>query len=435
MENEKIVIIGGGIIGCATAYMIKRSNPGSSILILEKSNDLAHESSYQNGGVLTYTYHQPWKGNKILYKCLEGYFSPDPYYKVTKSALWDPEFWLWAVRFWLGSFFGHKKRDDLIFTLSKRSWELHSMFRHELLTLYKPCFQEYLGTDQGLLKVYSTISEFQAGKAKGLELNLEYGEQIHINSSRNSCFRYEPSMKDWELEIVGCIKNHLELFCAHNSKILTENFARVAQYNGTIIEYNSEVESFEIQNQKVVSLVLKDGRVVKGDKFIICGGTNSKNLGKQLGWSPPIWPVKGYTFEMETSKALNHSLHLTSKYPFYIAVINNRYRVSGICEFTDPNDKNVPIETINFIQDYVTKALKIEDAVFSNYWACHRPTTSDDLPIIGQFPGLGNVFINSGHGSKGSILALGSAELITHIISGTSPLIEPSGFSPNRFYV
>ena len=57
MEDEKIVIIGGGVIGCATAYMIKKASPGSKVLILERNSALGQESSFQNGAILTYSFH------------------------------------------------------------------------------------------------------------------------------------------------------------------------------------------------------------------------------------------------------------------------------------------------------------------------------------------------------------------------------------------
>ena len=58
MGDDKIVIIGGGIIGCSTAYMIKKNSPSAKVLILEKG-EIGQESSYQNGAVLTYSFHHP----------------------------------------------------------------------------------------------------------------------------------------------------------------------------------------------------------------------------------------------------------------------------------------------------------------------------------------------------------------------------------------
>ena len=139
-----------------------------------------------------------------------------------------------------------------------------------------------------MINVYGNISQFQAAKAKGLALNLEEQEVVHISSSRNSCVKYEPSMNEWKQEIVGCIKNHSELFAAHDSAVFTRNLGRLSERLGAKIKYNSQVASFTIKDNKIVSLTLDDGKVIIGDKFILCSGVGSRFLGKQLGWTPPI---------------------------------------------------------------------------------------------------------------------------------------------------
>ena len=161
--------------------------------------------------------------------------------------------------------------------------ELHNVFRNDLIIKTQSIFEEYMGSDHGLLNIYDDISLFQKGKSLGLELNAEKGENVHINSSRNSCLKYEPALVNLNQDMVGCIKNHSELFCAHDSGILTKNIAKVAEKMGVVIEPNSEVSSFNIKDNKIVSLTLSDGRVIIGDKFVICSGVGSRKIGKTLG--------------------------------------------------------------------------------------------------------------------------------------------------------
>lgn len=52
MKTADVIIIGGGIIGLATAYNLLQLYPGKSILILEKENRLALHQSGHNSGVL-----------------------------------------------------------------------------------------------------------------------------------------------------------------------------------------------------------------------------------------------------------------------------------------------------------------------------------------------------------------------------------------------
>ena len=47
-----------------------------------------------------------------------------------------------------------------------------------------------------------------------------------------------------------------------------------------------------------------------------------------------------------------------------------------------------------------------------------RPLSGDDLPIIGQTI-VPNLYVNTGHGSKGWTLSFGSIKLLADIIDGT----------------
>lgn len=52
MKSPDIVIIGGGIIGLATAYQLITAHPQKSVLLLEKESQLARHQSGRNSGVL-----------------------------------------------------------------------------------------------------------------------------------------------------------------------------------------------------------------------------------------------------------------------------------------------------------------------------------------------------------------------------------------------
>ncbi len=49
---DNYIIVGGGIVGLATAYSIKKKNPASSILLLEKENHPAAHQTGRNSGVI-----------------------------------------------------------------------------------------------------------------------------------------------------------------------------------------------------------------------------------------------------------------------------------------------------------------------------------------------------------------------------------------------
>ena len=67
-----ITIIGGGIVGLATAFRLKESNPSLKIVLLEKENGLAKHQTGNNSGVIhSGIYYKP--GSLKAQNCINGY--------------------------------------------------------------------------------------------------------------------------------------------------------------------------------------------------------------------------------------------------------------------------------------------------------------------------------------------------------------------------
>lgn len=72
MAKSDIIIVGGGIVGLATAYKIKLKNPQLSVLLLEKEAKLAKHQTGNNSGVIhSGVYYKP--GSLKAKNCIDGY--------------------------------------------------------------------------------------------------------------------------------------------------------------------------------------------------------------------------------------------------------------------------------------------------------------------------------------------------------------------------
>ncbi|MBA7473856.1 D-amino acid dehydrogenase [subsurface metagenome] len=65
--------------------------------------------------------------------------------------------------------------------------------------------------------------------------------------------------------------------------------------------------------------------------------------------------------------------------------------------------------------------------------ACLRPLPADGLPLLGEVPGWGGVYLATGHWTKGILLSPVTARIITDLMvrGNTSIPLEP--FAPDRF--
>lgn len=70
--NYDIIVVGGGIVGLATALKLKTSNPFLKVLVLEKENELAKHQTGNNSGVIhSGLYYKP--GSLKAKNCIHGY--------------------------------------------------------------------------------------------------------------------------------------------------------------------------------------------------------------------------------------------------------------------------------------------------------------------------------------------------------------------------
>ena len=91
----KILVLGAGLIGCTTAYLLQKS--GHQVTIIDKQPGPGEKCSYSNGAQLSYCHAEPWSSFDTLMKALKWIGKKD------KPLLWkpslDPMMWGWIVRF------------------------------------------------------------------------------------------------------------------------------------------------------------------------------------------------------------------------------------------------------------------------------------------------------------------------------------------------
>ena len=81
MQQAAVAIIGGGILGLATAYRLTQEEPERQVVVLEKETELAHHQTGHNSGVLhSGIYYKP--GSLKALNCREGK-------KAMELCFWD----------------------------------------------------------------------------------------------------------------------------------------------------------------------------------------------------------------------------------------------------------------------------------------------------------------------------------------------------------
>lgn len=76
--------------------------------------------------------------------------------------------------------------------------------------------------------------------------------------------------------------------------------------------------------------------------------------------------------------------------------------------------------------------LSLGNRVEQEPWSGTRPCMPDMLPVIGPVGGQKGLWANFGHGHQGFTLGPASAELLTAMILGEKPPVDPAPFRPGR---
>ena len=66
-------------------------------------------------------------------------------------------------------------------------------------------------------------------------------------------------------------------------------------------------------------------------------------------------------------------------------------------------------------------------------WYGWRPMTYDGLPVIDWSPRYANVLLAAGHNMLGLSMAPATGKLVTALVAGTTPEVDPAPYRVSRF--
>ena len=205
--------------------------------------------------------------------------------------------------------------------------------------------------------------------------------------------------------------------CLGDAHALCGELIRCAERDGATVEFDAEVESFEVTGNRVQAIRTSGGEVRGADGFVLAAGSHVPALARQLGIALPIYPIKGYSLTLPLlDPALAPEVSVTDLgQKTVFARLNGHLRVAAMAEVVG-HDLSIP-------PDRIERMLKSVQMLFPgacdltqrNEWAGLRPATPTSVPIIGPTR-LPNLFVNAGHGALGFTLAAGSAVRLVELL-------------------
>ena len=416
------VIIGGGLAGVSTLYELTRRE--HEVLLLEEKEDVALETSFANGGMLTPSMADPWNSPGIAKHLIKSINNPYSAMKIRLTAL--PSMTLWGLKFLMNS------RPIKYHSATQASFELATFSLKRINYLIEELNIQNDHSKNGTMKIFTNDKSYKEQvkiaemlKQHGLAYRtLNYDETINI----------EPLLSNTKEDIIGSI--YYEDDGSGDARLFSKKLAEESLRLGSKILTNTRVDKI-IKREDKVTGVKTNNNFITTSNVIIAAGNYTPFLTRQFGVKPNIKPVKGYslTFELNGTNQLPHLPVIDDSMHAAIVPLGKRLRAVGTAELAGYN-KSIPNERIDnlkyFFKRLYPELYKKADWNNSKLWAGLRPMSSDSLPYIGKINNVEGLWVNSGHGHLGWTMSSGSAYLLADIIEGKNPLINPNPYRVHR---
>lgn len=415
----KILILGSGVIGVTSAWYLARA--GHEVTLVDRQPQPAMETSFANGGQVSWGAANPWAAPEIPGKAIAWLFKRHSPLALRPS--FDPGMWRWLAQML-------RNCTSARYLANKERQLRLSHYSHACLTgLRNELGLHYDQSTHGLLILYRRARDLATATREALLLD-RLGIAYRF-LDRAACVAHEPALRDSQDKIVGGM-----LFPGDESgdcRIFTEELAARAQAHGVKFLANTGVTRLVTDGNRIVRVATDRGELT-ADAYVLACGSYSPLLLKPLGIRLPVYPVKGYSITVPiTDDATAPQGTITDEsYKVVLTRLGKRLRAAGTAELCgyDLTLRPARLATLAHVMRDLFPSAGDLSAV--EPWAGLRPMTPDNPPVIGATP-YKNLFLNTGHGTLGWTMACGSGKVLADIVSGRKAEIDLSGLTLARF--
>lgn len=402
------VIIGGGVIGLFSAYYLVKE--GKKVLVLDKG-PRKQASSHGNCGLISPSHIMPLNSFDLIVKSVGWLFKKDAPFKIKPQ--FDRRFINWAMKFMRHA--------------TAKSIYSNTRAIHDLIISSRNLFTDVLEEEQwdchwsaeGIHFVCLTEKEFNYNK----EVN-DYTRQFGVSAKpikSQELLALEPALKD---EVYGSWFYDIDAWLKPDD--LLKHLRLWLEEKGCDLINEAEVTDMKSSNGSLQAVTTPSHGDFEGDNFLLATGAWSPLLKNAHHLNIPVVPGKGYSLTMKSPE-------LAPKVPINMLerkVVatpwNGSYRLGSTMEFSG-YDESLNKRRLEALKKGAAEYLKdpFTDEV-EEEWYGWRPMTYDGVPIIDRSPKDKNLFLAVGHNMLGLSMATGTGKLVSELITGQKPHIDPS---------
>ena len=418
----QIIIVGAGLSGVASAWFLRQR--GHEVLVVDRGEQAATETSYANGGQISASHPEPWSSPaapRILLRWLGRADAP-----MRFRAQADPALWRWGLRFLRECAPARFAANaHAIAALARTSRETIAALRAQLNLAYED-------RQAGILHLFERAEELAALPEKQRLLAAHGIDSALCTPAR--CVDIEPALGAMASRLAG------GLYAPHdesgNARLFARALAAECARAGVRFRWQSTIAAVDGQGVTLANEDDSTGERLRADAVVICAGSFGAALVHPLGLRLPVYPVKGFSITAPVKDAsLAPVTSLTDESRRIVCSrLGETVRVAGMADIGG-FDRTPHPARIALLRRWLEQSFP--GATYSDEaeaWCGLRPVTPSNRPVIGasRVPGL---WFNTGHGALGFTLSCGAARLLTALMQGETPPVDPRPFLPETHHV
>lgn len=409
---QRVCIIGAGVVGLATAQALVQE--GFDVSVLEARDAAGLETSFANGGQLSYRYVAPLADAGVPQQALGWLLRGDSPLRLRPRL--DLAQWRWLLEFTAAC------RRSVNQANAQHLLRLALFSQSTLAQWREDGLDGFDWRRNGKLVAFRDEGSFRSARQ-----NLSDPAAQFVLSAQQ-CRELDPALA--RAPFIGGIHTPDEevadcfLFC--------QRLAERLQASGRCRLVYGHPASRLVLRHGAVAGVEAGGQTFEADHVVLAAGYRSAALlpgGPRL----PLYPLKGYSLTAPI-RVEDHVLEVSlTDYDRKVvyARIGERLRIAAMVDIVGFDPRLEPKRLALIRQQAAGTLPDACDYGAAIEWAGMRPATPTGVPLVGAC-GPRGLWLNLGHGALGFTLACGSAQLIAAQIAGRQPDIDTTGLTPAR---
>ena len=414
----KIVILGAGVIGTASAYYLAQA--GHDVTVIDRASAPALETSFANAGQISPGYASPWAAPGVPLKAIKWMFQEHAPLAIRLD----------------GSLGQLKWMTQMLRNCTPARYAVNKARMVRIAEYSRDCLRElraktgitYEGRQGGTLQLFRTQAQLDDA-AKDIEVLKAAGVDYELLTG-TALAKAEPALAAAGGKLSGGLR--LPNDETGDCRLFTQRLAALCVDLGVQFRYNTPIDALAISGNKAVGVQCGQ-ELLKADSIVLAMGSYSTHFLKGLV-EIPVYPLKGYslTIPIRDAGKAPVSTVLDETYKIAITRFDERIRVGGMAEIVGFDTHLNPKRRATLemcVNDLFPGAGNTAEASF---WTGLRPMTPDGTPIVGPTP-IANLFLNTGHGTLGWTMACGSGQMLADLMSSQRPAIASDDLSVFRY--